>query len=374
MTRILVTGGAGFIGSHLVSALFSRGDQVTVLDSLSPQVHGADPEKSPLYRAILGKARFLRGSICDPDALAQALAGQQAVVHLAAETGTGQSMYQVGHYAQVNVSGTALLLDFLAQTGTVRRLVLASSRAIYGEGSYRRPDGSLTHPPPRTAADMQAGVWEVRGPQGEALTPVATAETARVNPSSVYGITKAAQEQLVMVAAPLTGVEPVALRLQNVFGPGQSLGNPYTGVLSIFANLILQGREIPIFEDGHESRDFVYVSDAVAAVLLGLDHPAAAGGVFNVGSGAATSILTLAQTLCHAFGREVPLKVTGNFRLGDIRHNLADLRQVATLGYAPKIGLAEGIARFAAWASAQGPVENGFAASLDESRRRGVMK
>ena len=177
-----------------------------------------------------------------------------------------------------------------------------------------------------------------------------------------------------MVAAPLAKVEPVALRLQNVFGPGQSLSNPYTGVLSIFANLILQGREIPIFEDGQESRDFVYVSDAVAAILLGLDHPAAAGGIFNVGSGAATSILTLAQSLCRAFGREVPLKMTGNFRLGDIRHNLADLRQVASLGYAPKIGLAEGIVRFAAWAKAQGPVENGFAAALDESRRRGVMK
>ena len=369
MTRVLVTGGAGFIGSHLVAALFGRGDAVTVLDSLSPQVHGADTANSPLFRAIQGKARFLRGSVCDPDAVAQALVGQEAVVHLAAETGTGQSMYQVSHYAQVNVTGTAVLLDQLGQPGTVRRLVLASSRAIYGEGSYQRPDGSLTHPGPRSIAAMRAGIWEVPG-----LTPVATAETARLHPSSVYGITKAAQEQLVMVAAPLAGVEPVALRLQNVYGPGQSLGNPYTGVLSIFANLILQGRDIPIFEDGQESRDFVYVSDAVAAILLGLDDPGAAGGVFNVGSGVATSVLRLAETLCKAFGRAVPLTVTGNFRLGDIRHNLADLSRIATLGYAPQVGLEDGIRRFAAWATAQGPTESGFAAALEESRRRGVMK
>ena len=369
MTRILVTGGAGFIGSHLVSVLSARGDQVTVLDSLSPQVHGADPEKSPLFKAIKGKARFLHGSVCDAEVMARALEGQQAVVHLASETGTGQSMYQVGHYAQVNVTGTAVLLDQMAQAGTVGRLVLASTRALYGEGAYQRPDGSLTHPGPRRETDMRAGIWDFAG-----LTPMATRETARIQPSSVYGITKAAQEQLVMVAAPLSGVQPVALRLQNVYGPGQSLANPYTGVLSIFANLILQGREIPVFEDGAESRDFVYVGDAVAAILLGLDHPGAAGGVFNVGSGVATTVLAMAQALCRAIGREVPLRVTGSFRLGDIRHNLADLGRIAALGYAPQVGLQTGIAHFAAWVSQQGPVDAGFEAALAESRRRGVMK
>ncbi|MBL8480674.1 MAG: NAD-dependent epimerase/dehydratase family protein [Rhodocyclaceae bacterium] len=377
MTRILVTGGAGFIGSNLVAALHARGYTITVLDSLSEQIHGADPESSPLYLAVRDKVRFVRGSVCDRDTLEAALAGQEVVVHLAAETGTGQSMYMVDHYTRVNIQATATLLDVLGtrKDHGLRRLVVASSRSIYGEGKYLDAGGRPVYPPHRNAADMERGRFDLNDAQsGAALTLTATDENALIHPSSVYGITKQVQEQLVMTVCPLVGVEPVALRYQNVYGPGQSLSNPYTGILSIFSNLIMQRKAINVFEDGLESRDFVFIDDVVDATVRAIEHDRAPGQVFNVGSGVQTTVLEVVSHLQDAFGSDTPYSVSGNFRLGDIRHNYADLGKIsALLGFAPSVTFAQGIRRFAAWAATQGPKGSDYERSLAEMKERGLM-
>ncbi len=377
MKNILITGGAGFIGSRLSLALKQRGCVVTVLDNLSVQIHGAQPRHSPLFRAIEGQVNFIEGDVTDRDTLVKALQGQDAVVHYAAETGTGQSMYQIDRYAHVNVGGTALLLDILAnQPQAVRRIVVASSRSIYGEGKYRSAEHGVIYPKHRSAADMSAGQFEVKHPQdGSALQLLATDEESQIHPSSVYGITKQVQEQLVMTVCPSIGLEGVALRYQNVYGPGQSLSNPYTGILSIFSNLIMSGKPINIFEDGRESRDFVYIDDVVAATLLSLFEPAAAGQVFNVGSGTPVDVMTVARTLVRRLGTEVPVKVSGNFRIGDIRHNYACLDKASRLlGFKPAHDFESGIGLFCDWVKTQGPVASDYEGSIAEMKQRGLLK
>lgn len=375
MTRILVTGGAGFIGSALCVRLAGEGHAVTVLDNLLPQVHGKPPEASPLLRQLPADVRFLRGDVTDRAALSQALEGQEAVVHFAAETGTGQSMYQIDHYVRVNVGGTALLLDILANAPhRVRRLVVASSRAIYGEGCYRTADGRAVFPGPRTKAAMEAGRFEPEVTGEAALEAAPTDEEAKLHPSSVYGITKQVQEQLVLTAGAALGLEPVALRFQNVYGPGQSLSNPYTGILSIFANRILAGEGLNIFEDGRESRDFVFVDDAVEATRLALVAAGAPGHAFNVGTGRAVPVIEVAETLMAALGRRVPVEVSGQFRVGDIRHAFACTRLAEErLGFRARVPFAEGAARLAAWAAGEGPKESSYAESLAELRQKGLM-
>ncbi len=377
MANILITGGAGFIGSRLALRLIGEGHVVTVLDTLSPQVHGADPEASPLYAAIKGKVRFVQGTVTDRATMTEVLAGQEAIVHLAAETGTGQSMYQIEHYNAVNVGGTALMLDILANAPhSVKRIVVASSRSIYGEGRYRSAELGDVYPGARAAEDMQNGDFEVKYPG--ATTPlelVATHEDSKIHPASVYGITKQVQEQLIMTVCPSIGIEGVALRYQNVFGPGQSLSNPYTGILSIFSNLMMQGKPINIFEDGTESRDFVYIEDVVTATALALTHPAAANEVFNVGTGVPVSVMTVADTLKRLIGADVPISVSGNFRIGDIRHNYAAMDKIAArLGFAPAYDFERGIAEFVGWATAMGATASAYEASLDEMRRKGLLK
>lgn len=378
MTRVLITGGAGFIGSNLVAALHAKGYEITVLDTLSEQIHGKDPDASPLFRAVRDKVRFMHGSVCDRELLESALEGQDVVVHYAAETGTGQSMYMVDHYTRVNIQATATMLDILSarKNHGVKRMIVASSRSIYGEGKYIDAQGRATYPPHRREADMQAGRFELYDPlSGAALAIAATDEESRIHPSSVYGITKQVQEQLVMTVCPLLGIEPVALRYQNVYGPGQSLSNPYTGILSIFSNLIMQGGTINIFEDGLESRDFVYIDDVVDATLRSIEHEKAAGEVFNVGSGVQTTVLTVVEQLKQAFGSDTQSRVTGNFRLGDIRHNYADLGKIGSLlGFAPQVDFAQGIRRFAAWAATQGPQSSAYEQSLAEMKERGLMR
>lgn len=375
--KVLVTGGAGFIGSRLTLRAAAAGHDVTVLDTLSPQVHGDDPGASDAVVAVKQAARFVRGSVTDRAAMEQVLGGQEAIVHLAAETGTGQSMYQIDHYSAVNIGGTATMLDILANRPTsVRRVVVASSRSIYGEGRYRTPDGHYVYPQHRAETAMQAGDFAVhhQGCDGE-LELVATDEDSRIHPSSVYGITKQVQEQLVMTVCPSLGIEGVALRYQNVFGPGQSLSNPYTGILSIFSNLIMQGKPINIFEDGEESRDFVYVDDVVEATLRALEHPAAANEVFNVGTGVPVSVMTVAQTLSRLLDAAVPISISGNFRLGDIRHNYADMTKIdRLLGFRPAWDFERGIAAFVAWAAASGPQASAYEASLEEMRAKGLLK
>ncbi len=376
MSLILITGGAGFIGSRLALRLIAAGHQVRVIDTLSPQVHGADPMQSDLFRAIEGKVDFHHASVTDRAAMTAALAGVDAVVHFAAETGTGQSMYAIEHYAAVNVGGTALMLDILANAAhQVKRMVVASSRSVYGEGKYLCPDGGAVYPEHRSAADMESGDFAVKYPGVDGIMLAATDEGSKLHPSSVYGITKQVQEQMVMTVCPTIGIEPVAFRYQNVFGPGQSLSNPYTGILSIFSNLMLTGKGINIFEDGTESRDFVFVEDVVSATMLGITHPGAAGQVFNVGTGVPVSVMTVAETLARLLGKSPEITVTGNFRLGDIRHNYASMDKIReALGFAPEWDFERGIAEFAAWVQSTGPKDSGYEASLTEMREKGLLK
>ena len=317
--KVLITGGAGFIGSRLALALIGKGHQVRVLDALTMQVHGPDPMESALYRAIVDKVEFVRGDVTDRPTLTAALAGQEVIVHLAAETGTGQSMYAIERYTAVNIQATASLLDILAnEEHSVRRVVIASSRSVYGEGKYLTADGTGVYPGHRAESDMLTGDFEVKYRGQGGLTLVATDEESKLHPSSVYGITKLVQEQLVMTVCPTIGLEAVAFRYQNVFGPGQSLSNPYTGILSIFSNLVMGQKGINIFEDGLESRDFVYIEDVVAATVLGVEHPAAANEVFNVGTGVAVSVKQVAETIARLMNANPPMVISGNFRLGDI--------------------------------------------------------
>ena len=376
MANVLITGGAGFIGSRLALKLKAGGHTVTVLDTLSPQVHGDDPETSDLYRSIAGQVRFIRGSVTDRAVMTQALDGQEVIVHFAAETGTGQSMYQIEHYTAVNIGGTALMFDILANgPHAVKRIVIASSRSVYGEGRYRSPELGDVYPEHRDAADMTAGDFEVKYPGSSALTLVATDEDSKLHPSSLYGITKQVQEQMVMTLSPTLGIEPVALRYQNVFGPGQSLSNPYTGILSIFSNLIMQGKPLNIFEDGAESRDFVFVDDVVDATVLGVEKPEAAGHVFNVGTGVPVSVTQVVDALSRHLGLPVEAAVSGNFRLGDIRHNYADMTRARTvLGFVPAYDFERGIGEFCSWVRASGPRESGYERSLVEMKEKGLMK
>jgi len=375
--HVLITGGAGFIGSRLARRFVDAGHTVTVLDALIPQVHGDDPAStSALLRSLDGIAEVQQGTVTSSEDLRRALTGASIVVHLAAETGTGQSMYEIDRYVETNVGGTSKLLDILTnEEHAVRRLVIASSRSIYGEGAYRTEDGRIVYPSHRADADMAAGDFDVHMAGEGPLTVVPTDESAKLHPSSVYGITKQMQESLIMTVAPTIGVEPVSLRYQNVYGPGQSLKNPYTGILSIFSTLIRQGKPINIFEDGLESRDFVYIDDVVEATFRASTLPEAAGGVFNVGSGVATTVNEVVEALFEAFGARVPATVTGNYRLGDIRHNIADttrLREI--LGFQPAVAFREGVARFAEWVLTE-PVEgDSYQRSLDEMAARRLLK
>jgi NAD-dependent epimerase/dehydratase len=380
MEKILITGGAGFIGSNLALALLKRGHQVTVLDNLSEQIHGKNPEEtSPLYLSIKDKVRFIKGTVACRETLQKAIADNTIIVHLAAETGTGQSMYEIQHYTDVNIGATALLLDILTnEKHLVKKVVVASSRAIYGEGKYyNKTKNTFVYPLQRTDDDMQKGDFEVKDTQNHSdeLELVATTEDSIIHPTSVYGITKQVQEQLVMTVCPTLGIAGVAFRYQNVYGPGQSLKNPYTGILSIFSTQIKNGNGINIFEDGKETRDFVFISDVVDATVLGIEKEAANNQVFNVGTGVATDVITVATELSNNYGIQVPITISGNYRLGDIRHNYADISKARQLlGFEPKISFKEGLRQFTDWVNTQEVEEDKYQQSIEEMKAKGLYK
>lgn len=380
MEKILITGGAGFIGSNLALALLKRGHQVTVLDNLSEQIHGKNPEEtSPLYLSIKDKVRFIKGTVACRETLQKAIADNTIIVHLAAETGTGQSMYEIQHYTDVNIGATALLLDILTnEKHLVKKVVVASSRAIYGEGKYyNKTKNTFVYPLQRTDDDMQKGDFEVKDTQNHSdeLELVATTEDSIIHPTSVYGITKQVQEQLVMTVCPTLGIAGVAFRYQNVYGPGQSLKNPYTGILSIFSTQIKNGNGINIFEDGKETRDFVFISDVVDATVLGIEKEAANNQVFNVGTGVATDVITVATELSNNYGIQVPITISGNYRLGDIRHNYADISKARQLlCFEPKISFKEGLRQFTDWVNTQEVEEDKYQQSIEEMKAKGLYK
>lgn len=377
MKNILITGGAGFIGSNLALALIEKGYKITVLDNLSLQIHGENPdETSPLYNSIKEKVSFIKGTVTSRTDWEKAIANQDVIVHYAAETGTGQSMYCIEKYTEVNIQGTAIMLDILAnQKHQVKKVVIASSRSIYGEGKYMHPKLGAVYPKNRMEKDMLADDFEVKYDGDSNLKLVATDEESKIHPSSVYGITKQNQEQMIMTVCPTIGIAPVAFRYQNVYGPGQSLSNPYTGILSIFSTQIRNENGIQIFEDGKETRDFIFIDDVVAATVLGIEKEEADGEVFNVGTGVPTDVLTVANSLIKAYGIVVPVTVTGRFRLGDIRHNYADMTKISRLlGFIPKVFFEEGINRFTAWVLQQQIQEDRLNDSLEEMEKKGLLK
>ncbi|MBK8787127.1 MAG: NAD-dependent epimerase/dehydratase family protein [Chitinophagaceae bacterium] len=376
--KILITGGAGFIGSNLSLFLIERGYEVTVLDNLSEQIHGTNAEnKSPLFLSIKDKVRFIKGTVTSAEDWNNAIADNEIIVHLAAETGTGQSMYQIRKYTEVNIGGTALMLDILANNKTaVKKIVVASSRAIYGEGKYISAEHGAVYPTHRSSKEMDAGNFEVTYPNTtKPLQLVATDEESKIHPSSVYGITKYNQEQMVMTVCPSLGIAPVAFRYQNVYGPGQSLSNPYTGILSIFSTLIKNNKSINIFEDGKESRDFVYIDDVIQATYLGIERAEAEGEIFNVGTGIATTVSEVAALLVNYYGVVIPVQVTGNYRLGDIRHNYADIGKIENLlSFKPAYDFKTGLKKFTDWVNSQEVQKTTYEDSINEMKAKGLMK
>ncbi len=352
--RVLVTGGAGFIGCHLVRALLARGDEVRVLDSLIGQVHGEDAtEALAAAHPVLRGAEFVHADIRDADRVAAALRGVDRVVHLAAEVGVGQSMYAIERYVSVNDTGTAVLAEALTRR-PVERVVVASSMSVYGEGLYRTAAGEVVDDVLRPAGRV-GGSWDPAAADGSPLVPVATPEWKRPSVGSVYALTKYVQERLVLTVAPAYGMQGVALRLFNAYGPGQALSNPYTGVLAIFAQRLHNAERPLVFEDGEQRRDFVHVDDVARAFLLALDVPEAAGRVFNIGSGADVSINQVALAMAEAMGQPGRMpELVGKARSGDIRHCFADIslaREV--LGYAPRRSFADSLGELAEWVRRQ---------------------
>ncbi|CAN5875665.1 SDR family NAD(P)-dependent oxidoreductase [soil metagenome] len=349
--KILITGGAGFIGSHLADALLTAGDRVRALDNLSPQVHG-DGNTPPDY--LSDEVELTVGDVRDRDAVDRALEGVDVVVHLAAAVGVGQSMYEIAHYTDVNNRGTAVLLEALAER-PVERLVVASSMSVYGEGLYRDPRGRPVEVAERNRSRLQAGDWEPRSTDGEAVTPVPTPEKKPPSLASIYALSKFDQERMCLLVGAAYGIPTTALRFFNVFGTRQALSNPYTGVLAIFASRILNGRRPAVFEDGKQRRDFVHVSDVAHACQLAMHQPASAGQVFNVGSGKSYTIAEIAQRLARILEREdLQPEITGTYRVGDIRHCFADVAHAREiLGFEPRVALEDGLAELAAWLERQ---------------------
>lgn len=377
MSKVLISGGAGFIGSNLALKLINKGYEITILDNLSHQIHSADPNKSYTYNTIRDKVNFVMGDVRNLHDWRKALTDVDVVVHLAAETGTGQSMYDVHNYVETNIGGTAKLLDILAnEKHQVKKIIIASSRAVYGEGKFECIEHGIVYPLPRMDAKMASKDFEVKCPICEqTVSMLPTDELSALHPNSVYGLTKQAQEQLCIMVGKSIGIPVVAYRFQNVYGPGQSLKNPYTGILSIFSTRIKNGNDINVFEDGLESRDFVYIDDITDAVVLGIENEIANYQTFNVGSGEKTNVLTVANTLKEKYGSDIQIHVSGNYRLGDIRHNLGDLTQIQDLlGYEPKISFKQGISNFVDWVEQQAIERDNFEASIEEMKIRGLYK
>ncbi len=370
--RILITGGGGFVGSWLTESLVESGFAVRVIDSLSPQIHGHIPSLS--YPWLSHSAvEFRRGDVRDMALLDQALRDCEAVIHLAAETGTAQSMYEIAHYYDVNVQATAALFEGVAlRHKHIRKIVLASSRSIYGEGAYEI-DGRITVPAPRSYRQLTAGQWDPVHEDGRPLRLIATPESVQPRPASIYAATKVAIEQLGVIFSEAYGKSVTALRFQNIFGERQSLRNPYTGILSIFSNRMRQGLPINLFEDGKESRDFVHVTDAVRAIRSAMDCLSDGFHAVNVGSGLPTSVREVAERLKALLKSDSEVRVSGEFRSGDIRHCYADLTLARTLlGYSPVLSFEEGLERFVSWVVTQPTVDDRSREAQTELVARGL--
>lgn len=371
--EILVTGGAGFIGSHLVDALIEKGHQVRIFDNLNPQVHG---EKQEIPKYLNPRAEFVKGDVRDRKALAKAIKGCLIIFHQASAVGVGQSMYEVQHYVEANTLGTAILWDILVnESHLVRKVLIASSMSNYGEGEYRCDRCGVVYPKLRTEDQLKKKAWEMECPNCQQIVEaVPTTEAKPLYPTSVYAISKKDQEELSMTLGRAYDIPTVALRYFNVYGPRQALSNPYTGVAAIFSCRILNGHSPVIFEDGLQSRDFIHVRDIVAANLLAMESNEADFGIFNVGTGRRLTVLDMANILLKELNRpDLKPEIAYQFREGDIRHCYADITKIQSLGFKPKVAFEEGVAHLTKWVKSQTAADI-FEKAKTELNKRGLVK
>lgn len=377
IVKILITGGAGFIGSNIVNLLNGSSDNdITVIDSLTEQIHGNDTQNSYLYQSIKGKCNFIKGDIRDYDMIADLVANNEYIIHLAAETGTGQSMYKINQYNDVNIMGTSNLFQaILSKKAKIKKVILGSSRAVYGEGKYECPEHGIAYPQGRLLSDMKKGDFHMHCPVcGNIMSVVPTDENSKLFPESLYAFTKLAQENMVKLMCKSMGIDYTIFRFQNVYGVGQSLKNPYTGILSIFSGLLLEGKALNIFEDGKETRDFINVLDISRAVIQSLNRSKSNGEIINLGSGIGTSVIEIASILKKYYNSSSEIKITGDFRVGDIAHNIADTTKAKEiLEFQPEISLEEGLKNFADWVLKTEYDNTMYENSLTELERAGMF-
>jgi len=375
--KILITGGAGFIGSSLVCSLYEQGHHIRVIDNLSEQIHGSTPLESELFIKINGKCDFVNEDVSKVVDWSQYIDGVDVLVHLAAETGTGQSMYEIQRYQAVNCQATANMADYIVNNSTnLKTVVVSSSRAVYGEGKYQCKDHGIIYPGGRRDLHMKAGRFEPLCPICLIeLDMLLTTEDSAISPSSIYGLSKYSQEKILSIACESVGINTIALRYQNVYGPGQSLTNPYTGILSIFSNRILDGKRINVFEDGMESRDFVYIDDVVSATEAAISNVNDYSGIINVGTGVKTSVLDVLDHLETNYDIAAIYNISGEYRIGDIRHNVADITNLKChFDFRPQVDFKTGIKHFCDWVLTQNRIADSYENSLEEMKTKGLLK
>jgi dTDP-L-rhamnose 4-epimerase len=370
--KVLVTGGAGFIGSYVCKELLKQGHEVIVLDNLDPQIH-AGYEGWPAYIAE-GQELHL-GDVRDRELLGKLLDKSDAVIHLAAAVGVGQSMYAIEHYTSVSVMGTAILLEeLIKRKDKIKKLIVASSMSIYGEGLYKKQNGELIYPKSRSLAQLQKKEWELIDEDGKELKPIGTNESKPLQPESIYAINKRDQEEMCLVIGKSYNIPTVAFRMFNVFGPFQALSNPYTGVAAIFSARLLNNQQPLIFEDGNQRRDFIYAEDVARAYVMALTNDKVNGYALNLGSGQSVSIKQVASTIAKVMGKNIEPIVTGNSRDGDIRHCFSDISLIKEkLGWKPEWSFEEGMKPLVAWLSGQ-KAEDKVDNALDELKKKGLIK
>lgn len=377
--KILVTGGAGFIGAEIVNQLYQQNKwEITVLDNMSEQIHGKNWDDSFLYQSIKGKCRFIKGSVCDLRTVQEAIADTDVIIHLAAETGTGQSMYMINQYNETNVMGTSNIFQAISLAGSskrIKKIILSSSRSVYGEGKYECPCCGVVYPDNRSKERMLAGDFSFYCPNcGKKLQLVPTTEDSQIKPSSLYAFTKYTQEMMLRTMCPAMAINYTIFRFQNVYGMGQSLKNPYTGILSVFSSLMLENKPVNIFEDGLESRDFINVKDIAKGVIASIENTESNGMTINLGSGCNTSVIEIAEILKKHYNSKSEIKITGDFRIGDIAHNKADISKARRiLAFSPSISLDKGLEDFCKWVVNQEKDNSGYERSLTEMEQAGMF-
>lgn len=379
MEKILITGGAGFIGTEIVNKLYSLNKyNIVVLDSMTKQIHGEDYTESYLFKRIEGKCDFIKGDVRDSNVVEEALENCNYVIHLAAETGTGQSMYEINLYNEVNIMGLSNVFQCISSMGEkskVKKVILSSSRSVYGEGEYLCPNCGKVHPESRSKERMLNKDFNLYCKKcNSVLSLIPTSEESEISPSSLYAYTKFAQEKMVETMCKALGIEYTIFRFQNVYGVGQSLKNPYTGILSIFSTLLLENKTINIFEDGSESRDFINVVDVADGVISSIENKKSNNEIINLGSGINTSVLEIANLLKKIYNSDSKICITGDFRIGDIANNMADISKAKRiLNFYPRVKLEDGLNEFGKWVKNQMIDNSKYENSLTEMENAGLL-